>query len=1037
MRSLPNIVMSGCETGPQRHETHLDMNLMNSNTHPPTRCVPRASVVPLLISFLALCTLANAAHPVVERFDAYDPAALLNVTNGTFEKAMLDGKPVLRWRINTGQTSELSLRPEHPVFDHLRYFDHMQFEFRIASGEIDGLGVRALGIVSGARQHKVQEWNMAMRTTPAKVWHSRDADFTRPNWFPWDNPDGEGRQGYLMFSAVANAPDTVIELRDVRLLSSALLVKPFYELPITWPVKTVNADGGITYRMTVQVLNISGKPADITARVTSAHQRFKIELEKPVIAVKTSIVADFTIAATMSRADIAASPELYAEPLRLAFTASSVPDAEATFETTLVRPLSAGLHRQVVLKEDELKTIREKIAAGDKEFTKLIEHDRIIKAADEFMDKELRQIPPGHQWPGTNPGTDWAVGKMMPEIVNKKTGETQTGTILAGLVWKRYLTYPGYATENLGLAYLMTQDERYARKAVELFRLYAQQYGELKWNGAFELPWLAGASIGSSSRMSSGSPYGTNIFMKNHVRLLSMIADSTSWSAEDRALIYSSFITAYAAELMKFNGGINNMTDITNHNLLLLGVVFDDALMVHRATAADAGLLARVADIDHDGFSSEGRPIGYQFAGMTEYLPSLVYLDNAGLKLPFDKNKLLAAMRMPYQRATLTGWAPNCGDCARGYQAGVQPLAAYLVSMFPDEQWLLDICGKGNLSSNVRRYLAQVKPDPKAWTKLLETKPKLFPEAGFVILRSGTTAEDQVMVTLDYGRAFFHNGANRNQLTLAAFGALLAHDPGSLYNVGRDGMTRTEDKQLDSFSLNHTIGYNVIIADAQDQTRASGRLLAWSPEPEMQVAVSRVDGVFPGVNHTRGVALTEGVVVVIDRMDSDAEHAYDFAYHNLGKLKPGDGWTASPTDHPLGTTANYENIKELKKLSGSGAIRLSWDVTEQHPAASPVRTSGAALELWQLPIAGGEVFTGVTGLNNPNTKTYPDTAPSLFHRVRGRSVEFCTVLDPRKGQSHVKAVQTGAGGGIAVELQNGKRVNFTLDDWIKRYAVKK
>ncbi len=994
-------------------------------------CVPHVSVVQWFISFFLLCALAHAAHPVVERFEAYDPAALLHVTNGTLETSTVDGQPVLRWRIHAGQTSELSLRPEHPVFDHLRYFDHLQFEFRIASGEIDGLSVRGLGIVSGARQHKVHEWNMAIRTTPAMVWYARDADFTRPNWFPWDNPDGEGRQGYLMFSAIANTPDTVIELRHVRLLSSALLVKPFYEFPVTWPLKTVNADGGITYRLTVQVLNISGKPADIAARVTSAHQRFKIALEQPVIAVKNSLAAEFTIAATLSQADIAASPELYAEPLRLAFTASSVPEAEATFETTLVRPLSAGLRRQVVLQEADLQTIREKIAAGDKAFAKLIEYDRIIKAADEFLDKDLRQIPPGHQWPGSNPGNDWAVGRIMPEIVNKKTGETQTGTILAGLVWKRYLTYPGYATENLGLAYLMTQDERYARKAVELFRLYAQQYGELKWNGAFELPWLAGASVGSSSRMASGSPYGTNIFMKNHARLLSMIADSPSWPAADRAQIYTSFITAYAAELMKFSGGINNMTDITNHNLLLLGLVFDDALMVHRATAADAGLLARVADIDQDGFSSEGRPIGYQFAGMAEYLPSLVYLDNAGLKLPFDKSKLLAAMRMPYRRATLTGWAPNCGDCARGYQAGVQPLAAHLVGMFPDELWLLDISGKGNLSSNVRGYLAGVKPDPKAWTRLLETQPSLFPAAGFVILRTGTSAEEQVMVTLDYGRAFFHNGANRNQLTLAAFGALLAHDPGSIYNLGSGGMTRNQDKQLDSFALNHTIGFNVVIADAQDQTRASGRLLAWSPGPELQVAVSRMDGVFPGVNHTRGVALTEGVVVVIDRMESDAEHTYDFAYHNLGKLQLGGGWTASPAGQPLGATANYENIKELKKLSGSGPIRLSWDVTEQHPAASPVRASGAALDLWQLPVTGGEVFTGITGINNPNTKTYPDQAPSLFHRARGQSVEFCTVLDPHKGQPHVRAVRAGRSGGITLELPGGRQVSFTLEEMIK------
>lgn len=992
----------------------------------------------LLLALLAgMSRPVRAAHPAVERFDAHDPASLLVVTNGSITKATVDGKPVLRWTVNAGQTSEISLRREHPLFDRLRYFDRLQFQFRIVSGEIDGMGVRALGHVSGARQYKQHQWNVAIRTTPTGVWHPRDLDLTRPNWFPWDNPDGEGREGYLIFDAIAFGTDTVIELSDVRLVSSALLIKPFYEFPVTWPIKTANADGSITYRMTVSVLNISGQPAEITARVASPHRRFRVAVENDRATAKASALTDFAISATMSQADIAASPELFSEPMRLAFTASTVPDAEATFEMPLVRPLSAGLHRQVVLPAGDVKVIREKIAAGDKDFAKLIEYDRTLKVADEFMEKELRQIPAGHQWPGSNPGLDWVVGSVMPEIVNKKTGEKEYGTLLSGLIWKRYLTYPGYACENLGLAYLMTGDEKYAAKAVELFRLYAQQFGELRWNNAFEVPWLAGQSVQASSRISSGASYGSNIFMKSHMRLLSMIADSPSWSADDRALIYTNFATAYAAELMKFRGGINNQTDLSSHNLALLGIVFDDALMVWQSAASEAGLLARIADIDGDGFSSEGRPIGYQFAGMAEYLPAVVYLDSAGLKLPFDKRKLLLAMRMPYLRATLTGWAPNCGDCARGYKAGLQPLAAHLVSMFPDERWLLDVGGKGTLSSKIRTHLAGLKPNPDAWRDLLETKPTLFPEAGFAILRSGTTVEEQIMVTLDYGRANYHIGANRNQIALAAFGALLAHDPGSLYNIGRGGMTLIEDKQLHSFALNHTIGFNVITADMQDQRRAIGRLLAWSGQPEMQAAVSRVDGVYPGANHTRAVVLAEGVIVMLDRIEADAEHTYDFAYHNFGKLDLGPGWTARATDKPFGTTANFENIKDLQKLTGSGAIRFTWDVTEQHAKDSPVRATGASLNLWQLPVSGGEIFSGVTGLSNPNRATYPDYAPSLFHRVKAKTAEFTTVLEPAKGKSRIQSVEAGAKGGVTVIFNDGKKLAVTLDELIRKYPVRR
>jgi len=978
----------------------------------------------------------NAAHPTLESLQR-DPADMLwQATNGTIEKAETKGVSLWRWRPNAGQTAELRLRASHPVFDKLRYFDRLQFRFRVMSGEIDNLSLRALGHVSGPRQYKQHQWNLALRTTPMQVWHERDIDLTRPNWLPWDNPDGEGREGYFHFETVAMAPGTVIELAEVRLVHSAVLIKPFYEMPVTWPILTTNADGSITYNLTVHALNMSGLPADITARLVSTHRRFKVNIETAKVETKANIVAQFPISVTMIKSDIAATPELYTERLRVVFNASSCPEAEAVFDMPMVRPLSKGLHRQVIVPEKDLQAIRDQVA-GDKDMRKAADYDRVLKSADEFLTKDLRTLPPGQQWPGSNPGTDWIVGESMPEIVNKKTGAKETGSLLSGLVWKRYLAYPGFATENLGLAYLFTGDEKYAEKAIKLFRLYARQYTELPWGGIGELPWLAGSRLQMSSRIASGSGYGSNIFMRNHMRLLSMISGSPAWTPEERTTIYADFAVPYAAELIKFVGGINNQTDISSHNLALLGLVFDDALMLHQSALSDAGLVARINDIDRDGFSSEGRPIGYQLAGMAEYLPAVGYLEASGLRLPFDRQRLLAAIRMPYLRTTLTGWAPNCGDCARGFRAGASPLAAHLIPMFPEEKWLLDVGATGTLSAKVRNHLAGTKPDPEAWRSLMETKPTLFRDTGFAILRSGTSAEDQVMVTLDYGRANYHTGFNRNQVSLAAFGALFTHDPGSLYNVGAGGMTRTKDTLLDSFALNHSIGFNVIVADARDQDHAIGRLLAWSAKPDFQVAVSRVDGVYVGVHHTRGVVLTEGLVIVLDRVESDTEHTYDFAYHNLGKLTLGAGWTAQDMDRPLGTTANYESIQHLKRLKGAGPVRLSWDMTDQLDAQPIVRASGAAIDLWHLPAPGGEVFTGTTGLSNPNLKIYPDYAPSMFHRVKARTAAFITVLEPRKGAAaRVQSVAATVDGGVTVQMLGGRSLTLNLDELLRQHPAK-
>jgi hypothetical protein len=105
------------------------------------------------------------------------------------------------------------------------------------------------------------------------------------------------------------------------------------------------------------------------------------------------------------------------------------------------------------------------------------------------------------------------------------------------------------------------------------------------------------------------------------------------------------------------------------------------------------------------------------------------------------------------------------------------------------------------------------------------------------------------------------------------------------------------------------------------------------------------------------------------------------------------------------------------------------------PADAPARVSGAVLDLWQLPVAAGEVYSGVTGLNNPNTKTYPDTAPTLFHRVRAGAAAFATVLEPRQGAARVRSIEPLGVAGVAVQFQDGHTVRIEMDAILAAHAV--
>ncbi len=968
----------------------------------------------LVAACLALAAQAAGQTPADHLYNLQPdtPDALWVTQNSRIEA----GEGVYRWHLQAGQTAELAIAQGHPLLNRLRYYDYATFEVRIAAGELSSMGFTMLGHVSGPRQYKVHEWQVAILTTAKDAWHRRCFELARPNWLPWDNVDGQGVDAFLKFSAVALAPDTVVELRGLNLTPAIIRLKPDFLEPITWPILSRDDAGNAIYTLRHHLHNQANQPVDMIATVVSKHEHFTVELDKPrVDNVKNGKSAIFTLTATMLAADEQELPELYDEALTIVFHPAHAPEASITWQGSLVRPLSPAVRRQILLKPDELTFLRENLS-GDEALSSLVKPNAAITGAEEFLQKELLRIPTGHLHVSNNWVGDWRPSDRMPEAVNLKSGEKQFDTTIAARTWKEYMAMRGNALEHLTNAYLFTGDEKYARKAVELFQLYAQQYSSLSWDDIFSPPHSRGEALLSSSRVALSSTYGTNWYFKGHCRLLSAIADSPSLTPEVRQHIYLNFVLPYATELMKFAGGISNMTDITNHNILLLGLAFHDAAMLRWALYSDAGLLRRLNDITPDGFTSEGRPLNYHHAAMSEYLPALAFLDNSQIAVDFPKERLLAAIRMPYQRATLDGFIPNTGDIGRGFRVGKRTEADWLVGMFPDETWLFDLGNLSTIQAQLAAHRTGRRPEAQAWQQLVESRPRLFEYAGYAILRSGQTSAEQIMTTLDFGRNPMHAHQDRNTISLSAFGHLYTQGPGSLYNVGRGGMTRNE--HLDGLVSSGSMSQNVVLVDHRDQMAAVGNLLAWRDDPEMQLVAAIVPAIRPGVDHTRAVVLKDGIVILFDKLDSSEDHTYDFVYHNYGDLSLGDGWQATPVTEPLGTTANYERLLEPKLLTGSGPLHLQWTVAEN-----------AKLALWATP--GGEAFTAGSALNNIQTRIIPQPTPTLIHRRQGAIVHYVTILEPYREQARVQGITAMGDSGVSIHLHDGASFDLDLQNLVK------
>jgi len=251
-------------------------------------------------------------------------------------------------------------------------------------------------------------------------------------------------------------------------------------------------------------------------------------------------------------------------------------------------------------------------------------------------------------------------------------------------------------------------------------------------------------------------------------------------------------------------------------------------------------------------------------------------------------------------------------------------------------------------------------------------------------------------------------------------------------------MLPPEHPGLRAFCGGGSLGQNVILVDTRDQDPAIGRLRGWSGDPARCWAAAVVDGIRPGVRHERAVLLQHGVVVLLDRVAGDEEHLYDWVYHNLGTFAPGAGWTAAPLTAPLATRSLYDKLVEPARLSGTGPLRATWDLTwnvppptrEQHEAAGtspePVR-----LAFWQAPLAGREVYTAKTGINNTDTTRMPDAAPSLICRVRGKTAAWVTVLEPYREAPRVAAVEPLGAFGATVRLADGTVFAAAWEDLVK------
>ncbi len=950
----------------------------------------------VLFSVVGIC---RADTPAVVDLSQYPADSVWCASNSRVTATKdKDGNTVWRWKIGQGQEAFLWLNEKLPVHADLQQYQRFDYEINFAKGRIDLVWPRTIGVLPAPYDNLYCEWNLFYSTYPRKTWIPYQQVFNDPSW----NSSAMGgvpkdvqmdRKHLLEFVCLPKGPGCVVELRNCRLIRDRILVqKPYLTKPLGWPERDKSASP-LTYRTPYFVKNVSDKPAKVSGVPASKLKYFDVRVEPAEATLQPDEVKKFTVVATRNSTPATTRP-MVEETAVVNF----VPDGDESvaYRTkTFCTELTQKPTRMVIYSPDELAKLKregEQAVSSDAQFWMKVK----LSGTEEIpMVVGHRVVYPGMpiRCPKCGKGHmhmthDWLT------VQCDQCGYKEHHTPIADATWvASWSAIHGYGPSpaSLGTAYLATGDEKYAKKAIELLTLLARHYQEIPWHNSgypkdawahAEPPGPDAWTNGASARWGNTPTYGTDFMVQHLAELSNMIVNAKSWTPDERKLVHEGLWVPAATEMMKITPGISNMNDIINRDLILAALSTNDANMLYRGTLYPTGISARMSDISLDGFSDEGSALNYHLAAMREWLPSIKLLLSTGLDWGDLTQRAVAAVKMPLLRATLNGTAYETGNSGTSWaQIPLNhPMFELADKIFPESLW----------------------PRKRAY----DPDPILFRNAGWAILRTGKTADQQVQVDLDFGRSHGHGDLDRMNLGLFALGEPLSADPGSTYNFNwsaHDGPAAA--------SMNGPFVANTVVVDGHQQLLGAGRLLKWDIAKDHQTVAAEIEGIYPGVKWKRSVTLLHNVVVVVDDLSSDESHRYESAWHFMGKGDVAGNCGATAMTEPLGT-GDYKDLLHPKRIKGSPVV-MQWE------------SNGVKTRLWQAVQPEQLAYTAQTGICWGDVRGLP--VDGLFTRRSGKSTRYVTVLEPFKGTPGVGSIALD-GDALKLTFADGTSSNVNVGE---------
>ena len=515
-------------------------------------------------------------------------------------------------------------------------------------------------------------------------------------------------------------------------------------------------------------------------------------------------------------------------------------------------------------------------------------YKQVIADADEWAEKKV-QIPPRggnwyHYYVSPTDGSLLKPGKEIApwqwEHISTASGEIFKGDSLNirrdfdGCVIYSYHGQLAHALYNLGFAFQLTGDQKYASKAKTILIGYTDIYLKLPMRdktGTFNL------------NDSTGCGHISVQTLDESVWLIAMLQGADMiWNQltnKEKNYVTERFILPATDVIIAHRMEVHNIQCWKNAAVGLAGFLLNDKRLIENAMNDPvAGFNRQLKEgITQEGLWWERSP-SYHFYAITP----LIYLAETALQnnYPVDMHLIKRLFDGPIAISTSFLTLPAFNDSNPDNLEGSADLYAWAYAHFKDESYL-SILSK-QVPSSVFSLIYRKGELPAYLNK--PKKSINLPDTKFSILSRGQQ-ENAAWLSLKYdvNTGGWHSQDDKLSFVLYKGSQEIAVDPG----VERYGSILHKGWFLSTFA------HNSLLVDEQQQSRAGGEMISFGSQKDVDFMVTRCKGAYEGVELRRSMAMLDSTkILVIDQFISNDTHVYDVSYHQQGE------WQSLPKGQP-------------------------------------------------------------------------------------------------------------------------------------------